>query len=153
MVDPNKASGGVSAGSVLKESTGGLAGATILIVRRQLANLAERVGQRIVGSVLSRLVSVVAGGVGLVLIAKDIWEFRNGVLPIIATEMKAPATKEKVRDELASTLDQQMNDHVKEIAERPPIRSSRSGRRSGAPMPWCCGSPTRMVNSGSSSTG
>ena len=85
-------------------------------MRRQLANLATRVGQRIVGSVLSRLVSVVAGGVGLVLIAKDIWEFRNGVLPIIATEMKSPATKEKVREELASMLAEQMNDHVKDIA-------------------------------------
>jgi hypothetical protein len=117
VVDPSKGSGGVSAGSVLKESGGGLAGATILIVRRQLANLAERVGQRIVGSVLSRLVSVVAGGVGLVLIAKDLWDFRNGVLPIIATEMKAPATKEKVREELANTLSEQMNEHIKEIAE------------------------------------
>ncbi|HEY8195121.1 MAG TPA: hypothetical protein VIF13_08725 [Hyphomicrobium sp.] len=116
VVDPNKGSSGVSAGSVLQESGGGLAGATILIVRRQLANLAERVGQRIVGSVLSRLVSVVAGGVGLVLIAKDLWDFRNGVLPIIATEMKAPATKEKVREELANTISSQMNDHVKEIA-------------------------------------
>ena len=112
----SKGSIDVSAGSVLKETSGGLAGATILIVRRQLANLATRVGQRIVGSVLSRLVSVVAGGVGLVLIAKDIWEFRNGVLPIIATEMKSPATKEKVREELASTLAEQMNDHVKDIA-------------------------------------
>lgn len=115
-VDPNKASGKVSAGSVLNESTGGLAGATILIVRRQLANLAQRVGQRIVGSVLSRVVSVVAGGVGLVLIAKDLWDFRNGVLPIIATEMKSPATKVKVREELANTLATQMNDHIKEIA-------------------------------------
>jgi len=115
-IDPKRGSIDVSAGSVLKETTGGLAGATILIVRRQLANLATRVGQRIVGSVLSRLVSVVAGGVGLVLIAKDIWEFRNGVLPIIATEMKSPATKEKVREELASMLAEQMNDHVKDIA-------------------------------------
>lgn len=117
IIDPSKGSGGVSAGSVLSESSGGLAGATILIVRRQLANLAERVGQRMVGSVLSRLVSVVAGGVGLVLIAKDLWDFRNGVLPIIATEMKAPATKQKVQDELASALNEQMNDHVKEIAQ------------------------------------
>ena len=115
-IDPKKGSIDVSAGSVLKETSGGLAGATILIVRRQLANIATRVGQRIVGSVLSRLVSVVAGGVGLVLIAKDIWEFRNGVLPIIATEMKSPATKEKVREELASMLAEQMNDHVKDIA-------------------------------------
>ncbi|CAA2142662.1 hypothetical protein [Hyphomicrobium sp. ghe19] len=116
VVDPSKGSGGVGAGSVLKETSGGLAGATILIVRRQLANLAERVGQRIVGSVLSRLVSVVAGGVGLVLIAKDLWDFRNGVLPIIATEMKAPATKDKVREELANTLQEQMNEHVAAIA-------------------------------------
>ncbi len=115
-IDPKKASNGVSAGSVLQQSSGGLAGATILIVRRQLATIAERVGQRIVGSVLSRLVSVVAGGVGLMLIAKDLWEFRNGVLPIIATEMKAPGTKDKVREELASTLAEQMNEHVKEIA-------------------------------------
>lgn len=116
VVDPNKGSGGVGAGAVLKETSGGLAGATILIVRRQLANLAQRVGQRMVGSVLSRLVSVVAGGVGLVLIAKDLWDFRNGVLPIIATEMKAPATKDKVREELANTLHEQMNEHVTEIA-------------------------------------
>ena len=116
LIDPAKGTSGVSAGSVLEQSTGGLAGATILIVRRQLAKLAERVGQRLVGSILSRLVSVVAGGVGLVLIAKDLWDFRNGVLPIIATEMKAPATKEKVREELATTLAAQMNDHVKEIA-------------------------------------
>lgn len=117
LVDPRKGSSAVSAGTMLTESSGGLAGATILIVRRQLANLAERVGQRIVGSVLSRLVSVVAGGVGLVLIAKDLWDFRNGVLPIIATEMKAPGTKDKVQDELAKTLKDQMNEHVDAIAQ------------------------------------
>ncbi|MEQ1653445.1 MAG: hypothetical protein ABL897_13220, partial [Hyphomicrobium sp.] len=100
---------------VLKQSSGGIAGATILIVRKQMATIATRVGQRIVGSVLSRLVSVAAGGVGLVLIAKDIWEFRNGVLPIIATEMKAKATKEKVQEEIATTISEQINEHVKEI--------------------------------------
>ncbi len=115
-LDPNSGSGGVSPGAVLKQASGGLAGATILIVRRQLAGLATRVGQRIVGSVLSRLVSVVAGGVGLVLIAKDIWELRNGVLPIIATEMKATATKDKVQEEIATTIADQINGHVNEIA-------------------------------------
>ena len=115
-VDPSKGSGDVSAGAVLKQSGGGIAGATILVVRRQMANLATRVGQRLVGSVLSRLVSVAAGGIGLVLIAKDIWEFRNGVLPIIASEMKSKATKEKVQDEIATTISEQINEHVKEIA-------------------------------------
>ncbi len=116
VIDPAQGSGDVTAGAVLKETGGGLAGATILIVRRQMATIAARVGQRIVGSVLSRLVSVTAGGIGLVLIAKDIWEFRNGVLPIIATEMKAKATKDKVQDEIAATMSEQIGQHVKEIA-------------------------------------
>lgn len=116
-VDPSKGVGEPSAGAVIKQSSGGIAGATILIVRRQLANLATRVGQRIVGSVLSRLVSVAAGGIGLVLIAKDIWEFRNGILPIIASEMKSQATKDKVKEELSATIAQQIGEHLKEIAQ------------------------------------
>ena len=87
-------------------------------MRRQLANMAARIGQRIVGSVLARLVSVVAGGVGLVLIAKDIWDLRKGVLPIIAEEMKAKATKDKVQEELAKSLDEQIGEHVKEIGTK-----------------------------------
>lgn len=115
-VDPASGVGEPTTGAVLKQSGEGIAGVTILIVRRQLANLATRVGQRIVGSVLSRLVSVAAGGIGLVLIAKDIWDFRNGVLPIIATEMKSPATKLKVQEEIASSIGEQITTHVKDIA-------------------------------------
>jgi hypothetical protein len=84
-------------------------------MRRQLANMARRVGQRVVGSVLARLVSVVAGGVGLALIAKDIWDLRHGVLPIIATEMKSQDNKEKVQDELARAFAEQISGHIDEI--------------------------------------
>jgi hypothetical protein len=107
----------VTPGSVLRQTSGGAPGVAILIVRRQLANLARSVGQRIVGSVLARLVSVVAGGVGLVLIAKDIWDFRHGVLPIIKDEMKSEETKEKVREVLAETIAEQIKSHVKEIGQ------------------------------------
>ena len=100
---------------MLIEGSEGIAGAAVLLVRRQLANMASRVGQRVVGSVLGRLVSVVAGGIGLVLIAKDIWDLRHGVLPIIATEMKSKENKEKVREELAKTVAEQINDSLKEI--------------------------------------
>ena len=100
-VDPLKGGARISTGQIITEGSEGLAGAVVLVVRRQLANMASRIGQRVVGSVLGRLVSVVAGGVGLVLIAKDIWDFRHGVLPIIATEMKSKETKDKVREELA----------------------------------------------------
>ena len=110
-------SASVTPGSVLRQTGGGATGIAILIVRRQLANLARSVGQRIVGSVLARLVSVVAGGVGVVLIAKDIWDFRHGVLPIIEDEMKSEETKEKVREVLAETIAEQIKSHVKEIGQ------------------------------------
>ena len=103
---------------MLVEGSEGIAGTVVLVVRRQLANMATRIGQRIVGSILSRLVSVVAGGVGLVLIAKDIWDFRHGVLPIIADEMKSKATKDKVREELAKSIAEQIHDSLKEISDK-----------------------------------
>lgn len=103
---------------ILKETGGGITGVAILVLRRQMANLARRLGQRIVGTVLSRIVSTAAGGVGLVLIAKDIWDLRHGVLPIIADEMKAETTKASVREELANAIREQIREHVKEIASK-----------------------------------
>jgi hypothetical protein len=117
-VDPARGGAQISAGQVLTDTSGGIAGAVVLVVRRQLANMAGRIGQRLVGAVASRLVSVVAGGVGVVLIAKDIWDFRHGVLPIVASEMKSPATKAKVQDELARTVSEQIGENLKDISAR-----------------------------------
>lgn len=108
----------VSSGSVIQQSSQGIAGAAMILMRRQLANIAARVGQRLAGSILARLVSVAAGGVGLVLVAKDIWELRNGVLPIVAEEMKSEATKGLVKDELAKTIGEQISAHLAEIASK-----------------------------------
>jgi nitrogen regulatory protein PII-like uncharacterized protein len=121
-VDPSKGAAGVSTGQVLTEHADGIAGAIVLLVRKQLSNMASRVGARIVGSVLSRLVSVVAGGIGVVLIAKDIWELRNGVLPIIASEMKSKETKEKIKDELGKAISEQIGENLREIAAKTAIR-------------------------------
>jgi hypothetical protein len=117
-VDPAKVSNSVGPGNVLLEGSGGIAGAVVLVARRQLSNMAARIGQRVVGAILSRLVSVVAGGVGLVLIAKDIWDFRYGVLPIIADEMKAKATKEKVREEISKAISEHVGQSLKEVSEK-----------------------------------
>ena len=108
----------VSRGSVLVSSKEGLAGLVAIIMRRQLGSLASKVGRRLVGAVLGRLVSVVAGGIGVVLIAKDIWELRNGVLPIIATEMKSSSTRERVQAELANSVATEIEEHVREIGSR-----------------------------------
>jgi len=117
-IDPAKAGAQVTTGQVLVEGSGGIAGTVVLVVRRQLSNMATRIGQRVIGSILSRLVSVVAGGIGLVLIAKDIWDFRHGVLPIVAGEMKSKATKDKVRDEIAKTISEHIGESLKEISDK-----------------------------------
>lgn len=114
-IAPDKAKASVSTGAVLVEGAEGIAGAVVLLVRRQLSNMSSRIGQRIVGAVLGRIVAVVAGGLGVILIAKDAWDFRHGVLPIVADEMRSSATKEKVRAELAKTSAEQINEHMQEI--------------------------------------
>jgi nitrogen regulatory protein PII-like uncharacterized protein len=117
-IDPGKGVAQVTPGQVLVEGSGGIAGTVVLVVRRQLSRIATRIGQRIVGAILSRLVSVVAGGIGLVLIAKDIWDFRHGVLPIVADEMKSRAAKDKVRDEIARAISEHINESLREIADK-----------------------------------
>lgn len=117
-IDAGKGTAGVSRGTMLVEGKEGLAGLVVVIMRRQLGNLASRVGQRIVGAVIGRVVSVVAGGIGVVLIAKDIWELRNGVLPIIASEMKAPSTRDKVQAELANSVATEIDTHLRDIGKR-----------------------------------
>jgi hypothetical protein len=108
----------VSSDAIIKNSSQGITGAALIIMRRQLANMTRRIGARIAGSVAARLVSVAAGGVGIVLLAKDIWELRNGVLPIVAEEMKSKDTKDKVKSELATSLDAEIGVHVKEIGAK-----------------------------------
>jgi hypothetical protein len=117
-IDPAKGSARISTSQLLLEGSEGIAGAVVLVARRQLSNMASRIGQRLVGSVLGRLVSVVAGGVGAVLIAKDIWDFRYGMLPIVAGEMKSRETKDKVREEIARSISEQIRESIKGIAEK-----------------------------------
>ncbi len=115
-VDPAKGGAQITTEQILVEGKEGMAGVVVLVVRRQLSNMAARIGQRVVGAILSRLVATVAGLVGVILIAKDIWDFRHGVLPIVAEEMKSRATKDKVREEIATTISDTVNQSLKEIA-------------------------------------
>lgn len=117
-IDPATATSQVSTTSVLIQGSEGIAGAVILLVRRQLSNMATRIGHRIVGAVLGRLVSIVAGGIGVVLIAKDIWELRSGVLPIIAEEMKSRSTKDRVQEELAKSISEQLDEQVRDLSAK-----------------------------------
>ena len=117
VVSPDNATSSASSTAIATNASGAIAGAIILLVRRQLTRMAQRLGQRVVGAVLGRLVAIVAGGIGVVLIAKDAWDLRYGVLPIIADEMKSEATKEKVREELALAIEQQISNQIETLAD------------------------------------
>ena len=122
VVPPDQATASSSGSAIAANASGAIAGAVILLVRRQLSRMAQRLGQRVVGAVLGRLVAVVAGGIGVVLIAKDVWDLRYGVLPIVAEEMKSQATKAKVKDELARVIEEQIASQLEELADRASTR-------------------------------
>ena len=113
-----RANTGVTTGQVLTENAGGLAGAIILIVRRQLANMAGRVGARMVGAVLSRLVSVVAGGVGVVLIAKGYMGSQKRRASDHRHRNEIGRNQNVVQAELATAMKEQIGENMKEIAAK-----------------------------------
>src|SRR5690606_28266239 len=81
-----------------------------------LADMARRIGHRIVGALLGRRVSIAAGGVGVVLFAADIWELRSGVLPIMSDELKSDASKQRVKEEVAESIARQLEEQVRDIS-------------------------------------
>jgi nitrogen regulatory protein PII-like uncharacterized protein len=115
-LDASKGAAQVSTGSVIAQNSEGIAGAIVLLIRRQLATMAGRVGQRLAGTLMSRLVGTFAGGIGVALVAKDLYDLWDGVLPIIAKEMKSSASKDKVREEIAKVLAEQISEHTRDIA-------------------------------------
>ena len=120
VLDPAGRASTFNSTNVAQKASGAITGGIILLIRRQLARMARRIGQRVVGAVIGRVVSVVAGGIGVALIAydlKQLWELRNGVLPIIRDEMTSDATKTKVRKELASAIKQHMDGQLETIAD------------------------------------
>ena len=120
VLEPTNQAAQLGTTSVAQKATGAITGGVILLIRRQLARMARRVGQRVVGAVIGRVASVVASGIGVALIAydlKQLWELRNGVLPIIRDEMTSESTKAKVRKELADALKVNMDAQLETIAD------------------------------------
>jgi hypothetical protein len=117
-IDASLGTATIQRGTVLMESKEGMAGLVAVIMRRQIGNLSARVGQRLVGAVLGRVVSMVAGGLGVALIAKDVWELRKGILPMIASEMRSPAMRDKVQAELAKSIATEIDAHLRDISRR-----------------------------------
>jgi hypothetical protein len=94
-----------------------ISGLVLVVTRRVIAKVVQSVGARIAGVVASRIVSSVAGLVGLALIAKDIYDAGDGVFPIIAERMKADETKLLIKDEIGKTIQSDIGQQVGSIAQ------------------------------------
>ena len=98
-------------------NAGSISGIVLIVTRRIIASLVEGIGSRIAGVVASRIVSSVAGIVGLALIAKDIYDAGEGVFPIVAAQMKSDETKTVIKDEIGKTIQADITQQVGNIAQ------------------------------------
>ena len=102
---------------IIANNAASISGLVLVVTRRVIAKVVQSVGARIAGVVASRIVSAVAGLVGLALIAKDIYEAGDGVFPIIAERMKSDETKVIIRDEIAKTIQADIGQQITAIAQ------------------------------------
>ena len=94
-----------------------ISGMVLIVTRRVIGQVVKSVGTRIAGIVASDIVASVAGLVGLALIAKNIYDAGDGVFPIIAEQMKSDETKIHVKEEIGSTIQNDISQQVGTIAE------------------------------------
>lgn len=115
-VDPDDAKSETGVTDIISASAGGIAGGLLVVLRRAIVRrLTQWIGKRLVGTVIARVVGAAAGIIGWILIAKEIWDLRLGVLPIIASEMKAKKTKRSVKEELTKGLDIELSNALNAI--------------------------------------
>ncbi|MGO8951815.1 MAG: hypothetical protein ACLPWS_02130 [Rhodomicrobium sp.] len=94
-----------------------ISGIVLIVTRRVLAEIVESIGSRIAGVVASRIVSSVAGLIGLALIAKDIYDAGEGVFPIVAERMKSDETKALIKAEIGKTIQSDISQQTAAIAQ------------------------------------
>ncbi len=94
-----------------------ISGMVLIVTRRVIGQVVKSVGTRIAGIVASDIVASVAGLVGLALIAKNIYDAGDGVFPIIGEQMKSEETKVHVKEEIGTTIQNDISQQVGTIAE------------------------------------
>ncbi|HZV20843.1 MAG TPA: hypothetical protein VE986_04780 [Hyphomicrobiales bacterium] len=107
----------IETSDLIATNAASISGIVLIVTRRVIAEIVESLGARIAGVVASRLVSAVAGLVGLALIAKDIYDAGSGVFPIIADRMKSDETKNIIRAEVGKTIQADISQQVGKIAQ------------------------------------
>jgi hypothetical protein len=95
-----------------------ISGVLIIVTREIVAKIAQSIGSRIAGVIASRLVGLVASGIGVILIAKDVYEAGDGAFPVIAEQMKSDKTKAIIKDEIGKSLQADITTQAGAIAQQ-----------------------------------
>ncbi len=115
-VDPELSRSQTGVTDIVLDATGGLTGGLLIILRQTIVRRISRwVGQRLIGSLVTRAIGATISVLGWVLVAKELWDLRHGILPILAKEMKSDITKKRVRGELVKELDSEITKILKGI--------------------------------------
>jgi hypothetical protein len=111
---------GVSIGTAefVMQHPDAISGVLVIVTREVIAKIAQSIGSRIAGVVASRLVGLIAGGIGVILIAKDVYEAGDGIFPVIAEQMKSDKTKTLIKDEIGKSLQTDITAQAGAIAEQ-----------------------------------
>jgi hypothetical protein len=107
----------IGSSDLIVNNAASISGIILIVTRRVIGKVVQSVGRRIAGMVVSRIASAVAGIVGLVLIAKDLYEAGDGVFPIIAERMKSEETKKLIKDEISKSIETEISQQVDTIAQ------------------------------------
>jgi len=107
----------IQASDLVLNNAGSISGIVLVVTRRVIAQIVESIGSRIAGVVASRIVSSVAGLLGLALIAKDVYDSGEGVFPIVAERMKSDETKALIKAEIGKTIQADITQQVGAIAQ------------------------------------
>lgn len=107
----------IDTSDLVLNNTASISGIVLIVTRRVIARVVQSIGRRIAGVVASRIASLVATVVGVVLIAKDLYEAGDGVFPLIADRMKADETKQLIKDEIGKSIQSEITQQVGTIAQ------------------------------------
>lgn len=114
--NPDSSGANTSITDIIKETSGGLTGGLLIVLRRTIVQRLSRVlGRRLVGALVTRAVGAAVSIIGWILVAKEVWDLRLGVLPIVAKEMKSKEAKERIRTELVSELKVEVDRILKDV--------------------------------------
>lgn len=114
--NPDGSDATTSVTDIISESSAGLTGGLLIVLRQTIVNrLSQVLGRRLVGALATRAVGAAVSLIGWVLVAKELWDLRLGVLPIVAKEMKSEDAKTRIQTELITEMKLEVDKALKDV--------------------------------------